>query len=409
MTGRHAIHFLLALLACAALAFATPSLASSSPADAKPQYVLVMLKLAPPRLRPNSSYGGSYGDVQSKTARKRIAQGIARNNRLELVDSWPMPLLGVDCFVMRLPPGLPIEQALARLSRDPRVEWSQPQQEYRTRAVPAQLNDPLFKAEPAAVSWRLADLHRAATGRGVEIAIIDSQIEVRHPDLAGQFSANQDFVGKRPAVAERHGTGIAGVIGAKANNGIGIAGIAPRSRLMALRACWQTGTAASNPTLCNSLSLGRALHYAIEHGADVINLSLSGPPDPLIEKLIGIALKRRSSVVAAYDPDLPKGGFPASVPGVIGVVDESLQSWPSWLYGAPGRNVPTTQPGGRWYLVSGSSYAAAHVSGLIALVRERRRPGSPVSVARSPDGTVDACATLFGGPKECGCECVASR
>jgi hypothetical protein len=399
----------MAMVGASLLTPASPALASQSTPAAAPDHILVMLKLAPPHFRPNSSYGGEYGDLQSQAARKRIAQGIARKNRLELVDSWPMPLIGVDCFVMRLPAGLSLAQAIAQVSRDPRVEWSQAQQEYRGRGAAAQLNDPLFKAEPAAVSWHLADLHRVATGRGVAIAIIDSKIEVGHPDLAGQFSSNQDFVGRR-SPAERHGTAIAGVIGAKSNNGIGIAGIAPRARMMALRACWQTGSNLSQPTLCNSLSLGRALHYAIDHGAEVINLSLSGPPDALLARLIAIALRRRTSVVAAYDPTLPKGGFPASQPGVIGVVDESLQSWPSWLYGAPGRNVPTTQPGGRWYLVSGSSYAAAHVSGLIALVREERRSASPaITLARSPDGTIDACATLLGPSRECGCACLASR
>lgn len=99
---------------------------------------------------------------------------------------------------------------------------------------------------------------------------------------------------------------------------------------------------------------------------------------------------------------MPKGGFPASQPGVIGVGDDSLQNRPPWLYGAPGRNIPTTQPGGRWHLVSGSSYAAAHVSGLIALVREERQPASlSISLARSADGTVDACASLLGVGRNC--------
>ena len=393
---------LLALCALFGLSLAAPAYGQDPAPDGEHQ-ILVMIELAPPHFRPNATYGGSYGDVQSSAARRRIARDIARKSRLELVDNWPMPLLGVDCYVMRLPPGLSVEAAIAQVSRNPRVAWSQPLQRYEARGnAGARSNDPLFMAQPAAATWRLADLHRVATGRGVKVAIIDSKVEADHPDLAGQFAARQDFVSKRAVPPEQHGTGIAGVIGAKANNGIGIAGIAPHARLMALRACWQTGKSSASPTMCDSLSLGRALQYAIEHGADVINLSLSGPPDQLLQKLIAIALSRRTAVVAAYDPDLPQGGFPASQPGVIAVVDESLRSWPAGLYGAPGKRVPTTQPGGRWYLVSGNSYAAAHVSGLLALVREEHSsPSARKAIARNGNGRVDACATLLRNTRSC--------
>ena len=87
--------------------------------------ILVMLRLAPPHFRPNSGYGGGYGDAQSRAARRRVAQQIAHRNRLELVDGWPMPLLGIDCFVMRLPAGMTIDAAIAGVSRDPMVAWSE--------------------------------------------------------------------------------------------------------------------------------------------------------------------------------------------------------------------------------------------------------------------------------------------
>jgi subtilisin family serine protease len=165
---------------------------------------------------------------------------------------------------------------------------------------------------------------------------------------------------------------------------------------------------ASGPTLCESLALARALQYAIDHNARVINLSLSGPPGILLTKLISIALAHNATVVAAYDPSLPKGGFPASVPGVVAVADQSLQNLPASVYTAPGRDIPTTQPGGKWYLVNGSSFAVAHVSGLIALVRERRSMGS-VSLARSRSGTIDACATLLRTSPACDCDCRLSQ
>jgi subtilisin family serine protease len=115
------------------------------------------------------------------------------------------------------------------------------------------------------------------------------------------------------------------------------------------------------------------------------------------------------AVVSAYDPKLPGGGFPASVSGVIAVSD-SLAGLHGEVYIAPGRDVPTTQPGGRWFLVNGSSFAAAHVSGLVALMRERRRSAPLILVsARRGGGPIDACATLIRVAGACDCSCGSSR
>jgi subtilisin family serine protease len=369
-----------------------------------------MLKAPAEHFRVGGTYDGRYGDSASLAARKRSAEDIAKKNGFTLVEGWPMPLLGVDCYVMRLSPGISVDSAVERVSRDAGVAWSEPVQLYQAQAGrSAQAADPLLPVEPAAKEWRLSDLHKFATGRGVSIAIIDSKVEVNHPDLAGQFIADRNFLATDAERAEQHGTAVAGIIGASADNGLGIAGVAPGARLMALRACWQVrSTAASATTLCESLGIARALQFAIDHKANVINLSLSGPPGILLSKLIEIALARKTSVVAAYDPTLPGGGFPASQPGVIAVADQSLQNLPANVYGAPGRDIPTTQPGGKWYLVNGTSYAVAHVSGLIALVRERRS-GAPGSLARSSSGRVDACASLLRTSRACDCDCRISQ
>lgn len=386
---------------------------AQEPAEvAADRQILVMLRLSPPHFRPNASYGGDYGDGVSRAAQRRIASRIARDNQLELLDDWPMPLIGIDCFVMRVPSAMSVENAVARVSRNRMVAWSEPMRIYRAQNQERGGRDPLFAAQTVAASWRLADLHRVSTGRGVSIAVVDSRIEVGHPDLAGQFAADEDFVPNRPERPETHGTGVAGVIAAKAGNGVGIAGVAPGARLMALRACWQTGGATEEEaTVCDTLSLAKALIYAVERRAQVINLSLSGPPGPLLQRLIEIMLARKASVVAAFDPTLPNGGFPASQQGVIAVADESLPSLPPEVYAAPGRDVLTTQPGGRWYLVNGSSYAAAQVSGLVALLREQHEaPTQPVLIAtRASGGKIDACATIVRTSAACDCECAVAR
>jgi hypothetical protein len=391
----------LALAGPAGLAAARPvpaPAAAPASAAASTEQVLVLVRLPPAHFHPGAGYGGAYGDQGGRVAERRLADKIARAHGLSLLSDWPMPLLGLDCFVMAPPPERSAEAVAADLSRDPAVAWSQPMHQFHaegaTSARAPGHNDPLFLAQPAAHLWRLATLHETATGRHVSVAVIDSQVDVGHPDLAGQVMVAQDFTGHAPRAPELHGTGVAGIIAARADNGVGIAGVAPQARLMALRACWQT----TGGTVCDTLTLAKALHFAIEARAQVINMSLAGPPDPLLGKLLDLALERGASVVAAYDPALPRGGFPASHAGVIEVADDAMAAPPPGVYSAPGRDVPTTQPGGRWSLVDGSSYAAAQVSGLVALVRERSASaaGAPLVLvgARSGGGPIDACATL---------------
>ncbi len=401
---------------CVALAawFAAMTPASAAPAAPAPAAaaaatgkVLVMLRLPPEHFRPNGDYSGGYGDGAGQRARQRAADRLARAYGLTRVDNWPMPVLGIDCFIMDVPAGQSPTQVAERLSKDPAVEWSQPMGVFHTQAAAPNHNDPLFRVQPIANEWRLADLHQIATGRNVRVAVIDSRVEKSHPDLAGQIEYDEDFVAGRPGGAEIHGTGVAGIIAAVADNDIGIAGVAPRSRLMALRACWQSNGAVPSTT-CDTLSLARAIDFAISHNAQVINLSLSGPPDPLLGKLLDVAMSRGATVVGAFDPDLPGGGFPASHAGIVAVADESQGDLPPGIYNAPGRDVPTTQPGGRWFIVNGSSYAAAHVSGLFALMREKRSPrqGGLVLVAsHSRGGRIDACATLLQTALPCSCAC----
>jgi len=388
------------LAAAALLAVCAPAKAEG-PTDQSRQ-VLVMLRMPPEHYRPGSAYTGSYGSAVTQGARHRMAERIAKRHGFSLAENWPMPLLGIDCFVMTLPAGVTPATASEQLSHDAGVAWSQPMQIYRAQSAAA--GDPLMAAQPAAAQWHLAELHRIATGRGVSVAVIDSRIDARHPDLNGQVISVQDFVVGRGTAPEQHGTAVAGVIAARAGNGVGIAGVAPGARLMGLRACWQQATA----TLCDTLSLAKALHYAIDHRARVINLSLSGPRDLLLSRLVDAGLARGESVVAAFDPSVSGGGFPASQPGVIAVANDGMAGVPARVYLAPGQDIPTTAPGGGWTLVDGTSYAAAHVSGLLALMNERRSAGTSALI-RARGGSLDACASLTTASHSCSCDCGSGR
>ncbi len=377
----------LSLLALLLSCLASPARAQVEEAQ---RQVLVMLQLPKAHYRPDGSYAGTYGEGVGRQSRQQLAQSLARAHGLEMRSEWAMPLAGVDCFVMRLPEGdtrSPAKVAEA-VAEDRRVAWAQPVSLYRAQGSE---QEPLYQAQPAARQWHLAELHQVATGKGVRVAVVDSGVEATHPDLLGQLALNENFVDDKAPPAEGHGTAVAGIIAARADNGVGIAGVAPQARLLALRACWQ---AAGPQTLCSSLGLAKALYAAIQQGAHIINMSLGGPDDRLLALLIDQAQARGAAVVAAMPGE--NGPFPADHPGVL--VVGSAPPLPAGVVIAPGRDVPSTAVGGGWALVSGSSFAAAHAAGLLALVRELDGPSAPLALKTAfvtvDQGRIDSCATL---------------
>lgn len=406
------------------LCWPTQPLHARDAAQAVPEdrQILVLLRSTPARYRADTQYGGGdYGEAARRAALIRRARRIARAHEVEYLDVWPMPILQLDCLILAAPDADSVQALADAIARDDDVEWAQPVRLYRTLqgAKPYNdtlyddlpYNDPLFPVAPAARQWKLAELHRIATGKGVSIAVIDTGIDVGHPDLAGQVSTQRDFAPTHAAQAERHGTEVAGVIAAKANNRIGMVGVSPGARLLALRACWQSG--AARGAVCDSLSLAKALHFAIERDVQVINMSLSGPPDRLLGALIDRGLARRMSIVASVDPAAANGGFPASHTGVIAVADAASGGVPAGAMRAPGSDIPTTRPEGKWHLVTGSSFAAAHVAGLVALMREQRKRGTPGARPLKPttgqDALIDPRASLIRTDARCSSDCAASR
>lgn len=335
---------------------------------AESRKILVMIEQPANRLRPGAAYASGYGSAQTKAGLERQGRAIAKDVGLRFVEVWPMPVLGLNCFVLEITNSRSTQEVIELVERQPSVQWAEGMELYEVKAAAAG-TDPLAQLSPATSAWNLANIHASWTGRNVTVAVIDTQVDLDHPDLTGRVKVSRNFVSDVQARPEYHGTEVAGIIAANARNGIGSAGVAPEARLMALRACWQR--AASRASVCTSLNLARAINYAIENDAKIINLSLGGPTNRLLTRLIDTAAAKGIAVVAAYDPSLPNGGFPASHADVIAVAQTGKGIAKG--YAAPGTDVPTTQPGGGFYFVTGSSYAAAHVSGLLALVVERDR------------------------------------
>jgi subtilisin family serine protease len=274
-------------------------------------------------------------------------------------------------------------------------------------------NDPYADLQPALHELSIDAAHERATGKGVRVAVIDSLVDDHHPDMRGRVSVRRDLVGNRRSLgrAEVHGTATAGIIASAANNEEGIVGVAPDAEIVSLRACW-TVDENTGRARCSSLSLAQALGTALELDIKVINLSLSGPRDPLLERLIDRALAEGAIVVAAWPDSAESGGdFPASHPGVLAAgasglaTRRSVTHSSSDLLRAPGIEVLSTVPGADYAFFSGNSMAAAFITGVAALLVERRPDidGAAVSALLHETSTavsIDACRAVAGN--ECG-------
>jgi subtilisin family serine protease len=181
-----------------------------------------------------------------------------------------------------------------------------------------------------------------------------------------------------------HGTGIAGAIVAHSQ----LTGVAPRARILAVRAFDPVAGTAEGTTF----SILKGLEWSTQKGARVINMSFAGPQDPIMARMLAAVAKRGIVLIAAAGNAGPKSPplFPASDPNVIAVTATDAQD--ALFQGsnrgnhvavaAPGVNVLLPAPGTGYQMPTGTSFAAAHVSGIVALVLEREPSMSPDSVRR---------------------------
>jgi len=258
------------------------------------------------------------------------------------------------------------------LSKDQRVKLTQPLQTFTTRTQsnkPETYNDPYVGLQRGFLQMDVAGAHPWSQGEGVKVALIDTGADIQHPDLRGSIAAAGNFVDADDAQfrRDRHGTEMAGVIAAIANNKEGIVGIAPRARLLIFKACWQSRPEADEAR-CNSFTLARALSAAFDAHAQVVNMSLAGPDDPLLGDLIR-AGQRRGMLFVGAATETPAGED--SLLHRAGVIEVASAESPAMigpvLY-APGREILTLLPGGRYDFASGASIATAQVTGVVALM-----------------------------------------
>jgi subtilisin family serine protease len=335
--------------------------------------------------------GGTYGVAQSAHTN---AQRIASTYSLKQVASWPIKELGVHCVVYEIPDARPVAQVLETLAKDPRITLAQPLQEFHTlTSTPAEgpkpaYNDPLYGLQTNLVSLDIAAAHERSKGAGVKVALIDTGVDSSHPDLRGRISGSRSFVPtprSPPAGSYRHGTAMAGLIAAAANNKIGIVGIAPLAQIEVFAACWQLDPN-SDAAACNTFTLAQALAAALEARIPLINMSIGGPADPLLAALVQSGLKRGVIFVGSATEEADS--FPTNISGVIGV--ENSDHGPAGATLAmPATHVLTLRPGNEYDFESGTSVAAAEMTGVVALLlsaNNRLTGDSIVSLLRSTQG-----------------------
>lgn len=351
---------------------------------------------------------GGPGDTYAQTADygatawgQRVARELgARHGLTVVVSQWPVMTLSVHCVVYAIDDGRSLAAVREELGAEKLVSGVYPMNDFHSMAA-----DPYRPLQRAVTDLQLDAAHRYATGRNVTVAVVDTGIDAGHPDLAGQVAVHRDLVNDTDAATpgEAHGTAVGGVIAARTDNADGIVGVAPAARLAALRACWPSAPDALDAA-CNTLTLAKALDTAIRLKVKVLNLSLTGPRDALLETLLSAAITNGMLVVGA----MPTTGsaddaFPTAVAGTIrvgvaGAVGESAVGESTEVF-APGSEIFTTLPHQRYGYISGSSIAAAHVSGVIALLLEVEPHLDAAKVAAllaggSPATGLSACAAL---------------
>ena len=356
-----------------------PQVARSTPQ----QFIVVTVRnpLTPPPLHAASSARGydGIGFYQAGGSARSASRALASKYGLRETSSWPIAVLGVHCLVYELPAGSDAALVAAAMSDDPAVESVQPLQSFDTAASP--YNDPYASLQSNVERLGVPQAQALSRGGGVRVAVIDTGVALDHPDLPpGAKSLNFVDDDRRAFGQDAHGTAVAGIIAAIPNNGIGIVGVAPDVQLLLYKACWRT-TKSGSQAVCNTFTLAQALAAAIDARADIINLSLAGPSDPLLTRLVQRALDSRAIVVGAVPLDGQRRSFPADIPAVIAVDaaenDTGGARASADVVRAPGREILSLAPEGHYDFYSGSSLATAEISGLVALLRAERHDLSP--------------------------------
>jgi hypothetical protein len=321
-------------------------------------------------------------------ASQRVIEALARRYRLTLVETQNFSLLNATLYRWHITNRRSVRAVTAELAADRGIAWAQPNYLYSLQENAAQ-DGAVSKQEAADASQyaiaklHLSEAHALAKGDNVAVAVIDSGVDLSHPELQGIVAEQFDALGSTVA-ADRHGTAIAGIIAAHDR----LVGAAPAVHMLAVRAF----TVSSSGTAGTTFNIIKGLDWAMSRGARVINMSFTGPADPLMQRATASARQKGAIMIAAAGNAGPQSPplYPAADPSVMAVTatdaEDHLFSMANRgdyvAAAAPGVDILIAAPGDSYQISSGTSYAAAYASGVAALILERRPTLQPDAIKR---------------------------
>jgi hypothetical protein len=323
---------------------------------------------------------------------------VARRYELTQLDSQSFPLLGTSLYRWRVGGGHTVASTVRALGGERIVASVQPNfvftlQDETAKIAAGPRGD---AAQYVLAKLQSAQAQQVATGKDVLVAVIDSEIDAKHPDLTGTIVKSFDALGgnEKP---HAHGTSIAGAI---AEHGK-LLGIAPGAQVLAIHAFDDTPGAAHG----NSFAIYKGLQWAADNNARVVNMSFAGPADPALQRMLAAAYDKGIVLIAAAGNGGPKSDplYPAADPNVIAVTatDSDDHLFPIANRGrhiavaAPGVDIFALAPGDEYVFTTGTSIAAAHVSGIVALLLEHKPSLKPGEVRAA----LTATAQPLGPPR----------
>ncbi len=310
------------------------------------------------------------------------ADALARRFRLRRTESRHFPLIGATLLRLTILDNRPPITVARQVASASGVLSAQPNYRYTLQqdapGGAASGGDP---AQYVLSKLHLNEAHALALGRGVLIAVIDSGIDPDQPEFAGSIASSFDALDSKEG-PHPHGTGVAGAIVAHSR----LMSSAPQAKLLAIRAFGATSTSAES----TSFVILKSLDYAVANGAQIINMSFAGPQDPLLTRGLAAAASHHVVLIAAAGNAGPKSPplYPAADPNVIAVsaTDASDSIFPASNRGAqialaaPGVDLLLPSVNGKYQVSSGTSFSAAYVSGIAALLLERNTGLTPPEV-----------------------------
>jgi hypothetical protein len=315
------------------------------------------------------------------TMSPQAIDALQRRSRLTRIEQQASQLTGTTFYRWRISDRRSVAAIVRALETDSVVASAQPNYLFTLQQSDIKAATEGDPAQYELAKLRLPQAHARAKGDNVLIAMIDSGADASHPDLSGAVAQSFDAI-DTPAAPHKHGTAIAGLIAAHGR----LMGSAPGARILAIRAFDPAGARAEGSTF----SILKGLDWAAANGARVINMSFAGPADPAIHRCLEAARKKNIVLIAAAGNAGAKSPplYPAADPNVIAVTatdadDKLFEQSNRGSYiavAAPGAKILVAIPNGGYEVASGTSYSAAEVAGIVALMLERKPNRTPDQV-----------------------------